>query len=182
MPIMAVRYANLGMGDDGRLGFQSVNSQFGTFGVEARAECKRRYDYYVGSGYYSPRPPTGSVPHLECECGFYAVPADKLPNIRSYESSTFKLLVEISGRVIEHERGYRASHQRVLEAQIVNCVCGQPAESIWMRIGESGMTMLSTECGEHRYMPTDAIAFTTKQLTGMLGVPIRPRDSIEDGC
>jgi hypothetical protein len=51
------------------------------------------------------------APAWDCSCGFYAVPADQL---HQWPYPGLVAEVELSGVVIEHDRGYRAEHQRVV--------------------------------------------------------------------
>lgn len=100
MPILAKRGAYLCYDfDTGKASFQSCNKS-DEFSVDADAECLMFRH---------------KAPRTQCSCGFYAVPSDELcyPTIGGV-----RLLVELSGVVIEHEEGYRAQHQRILECQI----------------------------------------------------------------
>lgn len=67
-------------------------------------------------------------PDPACRCGFYGVPyhaLDVLDRFRSY-GQRVRLQVEFSGRVIEHERGYRAERQRILQVDRPTCgACGR---------------------------------------------------------
>ena len=54
------------------------------------------------------------APAAECSCGFYAVADDtQLWRLGADEPELAVLDVELAGRVIEHDHGYRASDQRV---------------------------------------------------------------------
>lgn len=77
------------------------------YGVEARAGCAR------GKGHRSPS--------LTCECGFHAFrerpAAARLVATRvGFGEHVISALceVDLTGRVIEHDRGYRGEYQRVL--------------------------------------------------------------------
>jgi hypothetical protein len=132
MPILAHRAARLQPGRGG-MTFASINkSQFHgyiTFGVDADATCHCRAEYpssmsgWMLSGH--PYPANHKiVPDLHGDCGWYAVPSDM---DAWHAPNTVDLLVELSGRVIEHEQGYRAEHQRVIEIRLPGCwLCGQP--------------------------------------------------------
>jgi hypothetical protein len=70
------------------------------YGVVARATCP------FGSGDPAPGP--------ECSCGFYEVARDdELWRLGVDDPDLAVLDVELSGRVIEHAHGYRASHQHI---------------------------------------------------------------------
>jgi hypothetical protein len=56
------------------------------------------------------------VPHPDGSCGFHATTEDPL---QWFMPEVALLHVEFFGRVIRHERGVRASHQRVLGAAFV---------------------------------------------------------------
>jgi hypothetical protein len=80
--------------------------------VETLARCRRSIRH--------PR-----CPEVSCVCGFYAVPADLRP---AYTGLSFvQLDVELAGRVVIHQTGYRAEWQRVLGVRVDSCrVCGGP--------------------------------------------------------
>ena len=128
-PILAHRAAHLHIGRGG-LKFRSLNIN-DSFGVDATATC-RAGDIYGGYSSYGTftehKKPHGLVPAPGCQCGWYAVPADVDAWHGTY---TVDLLVELSGTVIEHEQGYRAEHQRVLECRLPRCpYCRQPTEVV----------------------------------------------------
>ncbi len=62
----------------------------------------------------------GEVPGLDCSCGFYSWKLDQPEGrLSNTEPSHLALaLVELSGTVMEHERGFRAQRQRILEIQV----------------------------------------------------------------
>lgn len=70
-------------------------------------------------------------PDFGCHtCGFYAM-SDRtmLPVLsREYVNSTLDLEVELSGTIIEHEKGYRAGKQRVLAVWVDRrcAICASP--------------------------------------------------------
>jgi hypothetical protein len=132
MPILAHRAARLHPGRGG-MTFASINkSQINgdiTFGVDADATCHCRAEIPPSSSSWMlaghPYPANHkTVPDLHGNCGWYAVPSDM---DAWHAPNTVDLLVELSGRVIEHEQGYRAEHQRVIEIRLPGCwLCGQP--------------------------------------------------------
>jgi hypothetical protein len=76
------------------------------------------------------------------------------------------LLVELSGRVIEHETGYRAQHQRVIECRVPPCeLCAGETHAVRF-VGE-----WSTRCSLHLpSTPTDYV--NLPDLAKGLGVPV----------
>jgi hypothetical protein len=138
MPILAQRYAGLTLAK-GDVIFQSVNPQFGGFRIDADAECYGKNNIH----------PDDPAPYWNCLCGFYAVPADMLPKHQEYRSQ-LALLVELSGEVIQCSEGYRAGHQRVLEAYVQPCrTCGKPSNILW--IGTESKALKFADCGTHVY-------------------------------
>lgn len=134
MPILAHRIAHLYF--DGAKPFGSLNGRT-RFATDAQATCTR---------YESPfsRIDLHAVPALNCSCGFYALPSDVEP--WGEGAAWVTLMVELSGKVIEHEKGYRAEHQRVVECQVPACpFCGDQATSILTVNGQ----MVSTVCDRH---------------------------------
>jgi len=78
-----------------------------------------------------------AAPDAQCTCGFYAVDnEDDLWRLGGGDPELVVLDVELSGRVIEHEHGYRASDQRVRAVSIPRrCVrCGREAELLHKRM------------------------------------------------
>jgi hypothetical protein len=180
MPILAHRYAQIVSTPDGFM-FKSVTDYGTTFGIDAEAACRvhattRGMAWSYGLGpmpeWMKPHRPPGA----HCQCGFYAVPADKLPE---YRYSGVPLLVELSGRVIEHEFGYRAEHQRIVEVGRPMCPgCGQPAMRCW--IGPAPSNGIVWDCGRHELMGVQVsellMACTLDQVAGSLGVPFTNHD------
>jgi hypothetical protein len=118
-PIEARKLARLGY-DRGRVRLQpAFFRQLGdNYDAVAEATCPLR-DH--------------DAPDADCSCGFYAVADDTqlwrlgadLPNLAVLD-------VELAGRLIEHQHGYRASHQRTLTVRLPgSCTrCGKPAEML----------------------------------------------------
>ena len=76
------------------------------------------------------------APAADCSCGFYAVADEsQLWRLGSDEPELAVLDVELAGRVIEHDHGYRASDQRVRSVRFHGaCVrCGRRAEVFGQR-------------------------------------------------
>jgi len=77
------------------------------------------------------------APDADCTCGFYAVGTDEeLWRLGSGDPELVVLDVDLSGRVIEHEHGYRASNQHVRKVSIPRrCVrCGREARILNKRM------------------------------------------------
>lgn len=140
MPILAHRIAFLRF--DGQEPFASLNGDY-RFGQDADAICHNSNSWmYVPSW----KPPTPhEAPHQSCTCGFYALPVDIEPWDVGAEYVT--LMVELSGRVVEHDQGYRAQHQRIIECQFAPCpYCRAKSEVILANyIEESTMAC----CAKH---------------------------------
>ena len=81
---------------------------------------------YTQGGPAGWRQPAGNgmheAPDPACTCGYYAMAsADGFGG----DSGAALLEVELYGRVIVHERGYRASHQKILRIIVPSCIyCG----------------------------------------------------------
>jgi hypothetical protein len=106
------------------------------------------------------------APDASCTCGFYAVEhEEELWRLGSYEPELAVLDVDLAGRVIEHEHGYRASHQRVLHVTLGNvCVrCGRAAVSL-RRHWFGGLT---PACERHAKHPV-----SLDEVRDALGVPV----------
>jgi hypothetical protein len=184
MPILAARWA--------KLRFDSNGPYFGPvtdagaphyrFDVDADAECHAHEQYTEWFSSYSfsrstsfSRPPSSpkrhAAPDFDCKCGFYAVHADQLPDHSTYGG--IKLLVELSGRVIEHDKGYRAEHQRVLQIITPTCPgCGDPATRVWFNpLNEKDGSLW--ECGNHTVQSGTGLlmASTLDQVSKQLAVP-----------
>lgn len=178
IPVLAHRWAWLDFTDGPR--FRTLNAQHGTFGIHEEARCKTAGamladDLDLGTWH-------DGTPDPGCTCGFYAAPADMLPDWR--RPGCVELDVQLSGRIIEHERGYRAQFQTVLAARVPNCMCGQPAVRVWVVAGATR----AWDCGNHTTSdrvpfeaapgvaagPGLALAMTIAQLTDAYGVPFTP--------
>ncbi len=73
------------------------------------------------------------APALDCRCGFHAVAhLDDLVAIVPVHPDTAVADVDLSGTVIEHERGVRAARQRILGLRFADACarCGDPAVAV----------------------------------------------------
>jgi len=121
-PIEATKLARLGV-EHGRVVLRAAFfRQFGAaYGVDADAECPLHLH---------------DAPQLDCSCGFHATTdEDHLARLGAEEPDVALLHVELAGHVIEHDKGFRASHQHTREVQVHGtCVrCGTPAEVLHRR-------------------------------------------------
>ena len=110
-PVVGFKTLNLRL-RSGSIEMSGMRSSY--HGVTERATC---------SAY--PKPGVAhEAPLLTCTCGFYAY--DELEHIYSWRREIVGT-VEMFGTVINHEKGYRASHQRVT-ALAVGRPCDQCKE------------------------------------------------------
>ena len=146
MPILAHRSAHLCF-DGTSHHFRSVATDSCRFGVDAEASCVQRA---------AQRFARHDAPSPSCLCGFYALPTDLAP---TYESPAYvTLMVELSGTVIEHEKGYRAEHQRVVECQVGPCVyCGTEADLLVIR----DFHMEQATCAAHKPVDEPGLVYVS---------------------
>lgn len=175
LPILATRVASLRF--DGSPRHWGALNQGTSFGVDADASCNVSDRWYAvatwGSTAAVPRPRRHEAPDLKCQCGFYAVPADVDPWADTHDYVT--LLVELSGTVIEHEKGYRAQHQRVIECQLPACqFCGREAEVLDVREAR----MFTATCEAHvatvppEHAGTGRVLLSVADVEALLPVPV----------
>ena len=151
-PIHATKLARLGV-ENGRVVLRAAFfRQFGAaYGVDADAECPLHFH---------------EAPQLDCSCGFHATTDDDhLARLGAEEPDVALLHVELAGHVIEHDRGFRASHQHTREVHVHGtCLrCGTPAEVLHRR--RFGALVPSCARCSHRSM-------TLEQAEESLGAPI----------
>jgi len=81
-------------------------------------------------------------------------------------------LVELSGVVVEHERGYRAQHQRVVEVQVPPCLyCGDEAGLVRVGLISDFRCEVMTGVTCFRHQRGDEMV-TIPDLRRLLGVPV----------
>lgn len=168
MPILAHRIARLRL--DGK-GTPFVPLNHGKpFARDAVARCEddlyglMRASLMYGRTSSSPKTPH-VAPSLGCTCGFYSLPSDIEPWDTGCGYVT--LQVELSGTVIEHDRGYRASHQYVLQARLEPCpYCASPSEVALFNNGD----LVGSACRSHAQGEYVAVDFA--DLSRVLGVPV----------
>jgi hypothetical protein len=139
----------------------------GLYGSDTTASCE------VLAGSLPPKrrwgrrriPPAHGAPDLSCSCGFYAyqqrAPATDLLASRPPISRLFGtalLEVDLGGTVIEFDRGFRASRQRVLGVQVprwcVSCAAeGEAQRARWLA-GLSGRVLAEALQSEVPRLPS----------------------------
>jgi hypothetical protein len=109
------------------------------------------------------------APHEECSCGFYGV-KDK----KDVMGNTFVAEAEFYGKVIEHEKGYRAEYQRVLSVRVKrpelcfgSFLCDGHPETVWFP--KKGKPIIV--CGECAASHKRVVMLS--KLAGRLGVEVR---------
>lgn len=107
-----------------------------------------------------------AAPHVDCSCGFYAVADEaQLWRLGADEPELVVLDVELAGRLIEHDHGFRASDQRVRSVRCHGvCVrCGRRAVVFAQR--HFGSLVPSCErCARH--------PMTADEAGASLGIPV----------
>jgi hypothetical protein len=109
------------------------------------------------------------APHAGCSCGFYAVPDDQaLWRLGADQPDLARVDVELAGRVIEHDHGYRASDQRALSVEMHHgCArCGARADVLHQR-RFGGLVPACRRCARR--------PMTLQAASASLGVPVRFR-------
>lgn len=104
--------------------------------AEGVASCDR-HEFFASYRQYGLTPPLGGIterhdaPHPDCMCGFYGVkPGVEVDGYEPDRNSTV-LDVELYGKVIHHEKGYRAEKQRIMAVRLGGCggfLCEKPPE------------------------------------------------------
>lgn len=165
VPILAYKGASLAWRPHGGAQFRSLNQGI-LYGVDADARCAGSLLTFV----YPSLMPTMTRPsqHAECpavgcRCGFYA-----LSDVNAIDAEIPVILdVELTGRVIVHEHGYRAAHQRVIGVHLRGCYyCGEPAE---LCAYETDPFELRPLCSAHHLHQPH---LTVAGLAAALGVPV----------
>lgn len=151
------------------------------------------------------RPRGCRPPGLDCDCGFYALkrranavalatggPAGHWAGLRAL------LTVELSGEVLEYERGYRAAFQQVHRVEVprvcLRCeLAGAGARPVMLTASASwcreaftrpdwrtpGTTLpagywpVRAVCREHRPVAASTITLTPADLAGLLGTEVQ---------
>ena len=148
-------------------------------------------------------------PGLDCVCGFYALKdrseaedllASNYPLRTAWNGAL--LTVELAGRVLQYERGYRAQYQRVLRVEIgpqctrclrrgeirrATAVGGRPVERREVVLGGSGRlhepaarVPLRPVCPDHTPEGDDAVVLDLAELANRLGTEVVWRNARRD--
>jgi hypothetical protein len=145
-PIAARKLARLGVEQDRVVLRPAFFRQLGeAYGARAQATCALSEH---------------EAPAADCSCGFYAVVDDtQLWRLGADEPELAVLDVELAGRVIEHDHGYRASDQRVVHVHFHGvCVrCGRAAET-FARRRFGGLVPSCRRCARHPVEPHEVAA------------------------
>ena len=92
------------------------------YDVDAVAECHAGMDgmMIVGGDEKVSEQVKHTAPELNCTCGFYGVPHKHAKEVQSdYATSRYvRIEAELFGRIVKHERGYRAQRQRVMSISV----------------------------------------------------------------
>ena len=178
MPIISWKWANLT--HQGGFAFTGIGQGSGhRYKGTAVAECRRGGGYTFSLNGGIAREAVSNVhaaPHPGCLCGWHglASPADPAPPA-GYQGHPFALLdVEFYGRVIIHDKGYRAEKQRVLAAHLpAKCeFCVDPAIQVVIRNGySSDSDGVAVRCATH-LGPWD-VPVTVESLAAELGCPVK---------
>ena len=163
----------------------AINSTNGNFlAVEHKAVCRASENGmfgYVPFTFTMPgltmlgspppiKPVSGKhdAPHESCGCGFYGV-KDK-----SNAQGRIIAEVDLYGKVIEHELGYRAEYQRVLSVRVIRPVhcgdaflCDGRPELLWFS-KKGGIQGICAECASQKKRVA-----TLSKLAARLGVEVR---------
>ena len=159
-PVRGYKRASIGLTRDGGATFSSAVG-FGTYGVDERAVC-RSPSCPAAPGHIAPDP-CGT-------CGFhaYAFAAKAL----DHGSLQVPLLqVELSGRVIRHERGARAARQRVLAVRFLRfcAACEQAADEAALVVQSDGaIAVVCSACGPS----SRGRVVTAGDVAGLLGTEV----------
>jgi len=126
-----------------------------------------------------------SPPKRRCSCGFYCLHSFDAARSMACEEdyrSTVILDVDVAGRFVRYEEGFRYSNQRVLGVRTTRCLCGRPAsELVDSGTGTRGWVRLRPSCPLCRG-PREPITLSHFGiLLGDAGVVVEPAGHREDG-
>jgi hypothetical protein len=191
LPILAHRAARVVMLRDGTVRFRPVYASLGfasPFLTDVHAACFA--PEMRGRG--NPSEERHEAPQADggCSCGIYAVPADVDADHASYRT-TVDLLVELYGRIVVHERGYRAGFARVLECRLLPCrasipqrtlvavasgsvACQNPVTTFgWSSKTQYGTRrMYDARCDEHDHLGVDFVWSRDEFAEAVTPVPV----------
>lgn len=170
-PFRGYKQAQVYQAPDG-FHFRGLNGRGEPYGVEADAKCDN-----------GPRrgQPTHDAPKPDCTCGFYAYNDPQFKHAflaQPNEALIADLVVDLYGKVIVAKRGYRAGHQRVIEAQLqVPVTCGVVLQREMIEVTTFGDA--ST-----RFIPGVPTRWCARECTHVLGsTPMcKTHAKINDAC
>lgn len=116
------------------------------------------------------RNPEHSAPQLDCTCGFYGRPYHvDVDQAKEFTVGTVRLDVEFYGKVIEHQFGYRAEHQRILKLWLpANCAICHGLSGTLSFISNSAATLCKSCIDEHKE-DVGLVAFSATDISNALG-------------
>ena len=173
-PIRAWKRANLVI-ERGlvRFGAMGVDERYS---VDGHAHCSSQYrlsSLWWGEA----RVPHGATPSLSCRCGFYAW-TERDDAFKVYPTAAL-LEVDLFGTVIVHERGYRASRQRVLAVWLPKTCASSLCAADATEVAEVDKQVLGF-CSQHASLvPETALSArgTTSDLAALIGTEVRWLDA-----
>lgn len=132
------------------------------------AECRVGHMGYTISAH--------ATPSIGCTCGFYAV-RDREKIVSHAQEGAVLLDVELFGRVIVFEHGYRAERQRILRVGVAGCwYCNAASAHVatvaptpWERAKSNALVPM---CAEHLPLAKANVAYSLSELAGRLGAPV----------
>ena len=170
---------------EGRLVFAPL-ARGSSYRVEGRAQCDALYGrIWYSSLSADPQPEFHEAPSANCSCGFYAV--REQDEAAADLHGVVLLEVELYGRVIVHENGYRAERQRVLSVRVPRqcsswlcatdamCVALSTEEVAGYR-GTSTRSVILPFCRDHAALTDHDVLHTPSSLSdiaALLGTEVR---------
>jgi hypothetical protein len=132
------------------------------YGIVARARCLR----------VDPNEPH-RIPDPDCECGFYAMAMGHREILRS---DFVEIEVELGGRVIVHDDGYRAEWQHVLKILVPRLcfICDEKADALAVACDTGGTHQAMPFCASDIKPEYRVLNF--EQISQSLGVPVEWRE------
>ncbi len=173
LPVAAWRAANLRIRNKT---LELVSLNHGPLAIDGVAECSPRTTVFVASSWQTsvspgfvaacdpaaPETKTHPAPDPDCTCGFYGVTDES-----DADTGAVMLEVEFSGRIVVHEKGYRAERQRVLRVHVLCCshaLCKEPSVGLDEdRIGW---------CSEHKARRSNHWLCSLSKMEDLLGVSV----------
>lgn len=146
-PIKGFKLANVRF-SSGRYMFLALRGH-SSYGIEGTASCERvSLSGFGTTAFGEPH----AAPAVGCRCGFYAVPepGDLYNTDYEYLAAPFLLELDLFGRVVVHEKGYRAEKQRVLSVKTQRrCYYCAANASLLALMGDSVCPMCDRHADPH---------------------------------